>query len=225
MFLKWTDELLKDPGQTWRGIESGKGLFRQALRAALAIILFSGAFGMAVGSYVGGRQILITGYKVPVLMLSTFGICVIVMYILNAIVARRLSFVQVVCVGIVSISITAVILGAFAPVIFLFSRTLRFRYYVHYGFLVLLCTAMVAFAGSVSIWYLYRAFKLLKYPRGARILVIACWMLVYQFVGAQMTFILRPFVGSSADTVRFEGNFYEAVPLLIKNIITQLSGG
>ncbi len=117
--LKWTDDLLKNPARAWADIASGRGLPARLAAAIAVTTLCSGAFGMAAGSYVGVRQALITGYKMPLLLLSTLAICVPVMYIVNAVTVRRLSVLQVVSIGVTSITTTAIVLGAFAPVMVL----------------------------------------------------------------------------------------------------------
>ena len=44
--------------------------------------------------------------------------------------------------------------------------------------------------------------------------IIQTWTLIYIFVGTQLAWILRPFIGDPNETVLFrqiEGNFYQAV--------------
>jgi hypothetical protein len=193
----------------------------------LLSVISAGAFlfGAATGCYVAGHQIWITGLKVPLLFLSTLAICAPSMYILSLLIGARLSFMQALTVALTTIAVTSLILAGWAPVMFVFAWTLVPREYPHYLFLLLLALASVGVGAVISVWHLARGFSEMGIAANIRWRVIVVWLLLYQFVGSQMTWLLRPFVGSSADTVRFEGNFYEAIPIIFESFFKRIFGG
>ncbi|TET32799.1 MAG: hypothetical protein E3J72_18825 [Planctomycetota bacterium] len=193
----------------------------------LLLVIFAGTFlfGAATGCYVAGHQIWITGLKVPLLFLSTLAICAPSMYILSLLIGARLSFMQALTVALTTIAVTSLVMVGWAPVMFVFARTLMPREYPHYLFLLLLALVSVGSGAIISIWHLARGFTEMGVAANVRWRVIVVWLLLYQFVGSQMTWLLRPFVGSSADTVRFEGNFYEAIPIIVESFFKRTFGG
>ncbi|MHC4662160.1 MAG: hypothetical protein ACYS8W_10765 [Planctomycetota bacterium] len=221
---EFVHSILVSPDSHYR--ELGKKAPSPGQIFGLVAVIFSGAFlfGAATGTYVAGHQIWITGLKVPALFLSTLAICAPSMYILSLLIGARLSMTQALAVALTSISVTAIILAGWAPVMLVFARTLQPHVYTHYTFLLLLSLVSVGSGAAISIWHLARGFDALAIPREVRWRVILVWLLLYQFVGAQITWLLRPFVGSSSDTIRFEGNFYEAVPVIIENFFNRLIG-
>lgn len=225
MIFKWIDRILRNPLASWEQSEGAVEFLKEIGRILAVIIFTSASFGVGLGFYVGGRHILDLAWKMPFLMLSTFSICAAGMYIVNALAARKLSFPQVMLMGLSSISITSIVAGAFAPIMFIFAISLRRSQVVDYGFLVMLCTAVIATGGTTSVFRLYGAFKKLDYARGTRIFILSTWLFIYQFVGAQMVWVLRPFIGSFTGVDDFQGNFYESIPRLINNIIIHLTGG
>ncbi|MBI5360026.1 MAG: hypothetical protein HZA48_05530 [Planctomycetes bacterium] len=210
--------ILRNPEELWSDVEGTK-VSSLMLNLTGTTIVASFIYGAATGCYVGGMQILITGCKIPVLFLGTLLICSALIYMISRILVNTLTFYQSIMIPLISITITSVILAAWAPVVLLFSVSLKFRVYSNYVGLVLLLTFSMATAGIVSIWYLYRGVRALVKSRGKVVALIFSWIIIYQFVCSQFAWILRPFVGSSSDRISFEGNFYEAVPLLIKKFI------
>jgi len=217
--------LLSEPVDHYRALSRTALSFKRLF--CLLLVIFSGTFlfGAATGCYVAGHQIWITGLKVPLLFLSTLTICVPSMYILSLLIGARLSFMQAVAVALTTVAVTSMVMAGWAPIMFVFARTLVPREYGHYLFLLILALISVGSGAIISIGHLARGFLELGIERSVRWRVIVVWLLLYQFVGSQMTWLLRPFVGSSADTVRFEGNFYEAIPIILENFIKHIFGG
>lgn len=58
-------------------------------------------------------------------------------------------------------------------------------------------------------------------------LVFGCWVVVFAVVGAQMGWVLRPFIGSPAQAFTWfrvrDSNFFEAVLNALRTLLT--SGG
>lgn len=171
----------------------------------LASALASAAFGAAVGSYVGGLQIVYAAVKMPVFFLGTLAIC---LAIFAALAAPHLPPGAAVRVAVRGIFTTTMILGALSPPILLAGLSLPKPH--AYAHMVLLLTLAIAAAGT---WSVVRLRRLLP-GRG----LLAAWVAIYGLVGAQMAWLLKPWVGYTMVADRFiplsdnlRGNFYEAV--------------
>jgi hypothetical protein len=107
----------------------------------------------------------------------------------------------------------------------LLSLSIPIPSYPGYLFLVLLMVFLIAFAGVIGVVQLYRGLRRYVEPRHLVRLTLF-WFMIYHFVGGQMAWLLRPFVGHTFE-VRgvfsiwryFEGNIYEAVFKVIRNLL------
>ena len=77
--------------------------------------------------------------------------------------------------------------------------------------------AMIALAGTTGNVRLFQLLLSMSPHRAAALRVLAAWLTGNLFLGSQLTWILRPFIGSPGLPVQFlradafHGNFYEAV--------------
>ncbi|MBI3858377.1 MAG: hypothetical protein HY293_22055, partial [Planctomycetes bacterium] len=111
----------------------------------------------------------------------------------------------------------AVVLGALAPVVWLLSVSLPFSEGLRspearrgYKILILLLSGSVAAGGLCGVLRLHSRLHSVR--------LTAAWVLIYQFVGAQMAWLLKPWVSHTGLDDRFlplrenlHGNFYESV--------------
>ncbi len=109
------------------------------------------------------------------------------------------------------------VLGALAPVIGLISFTCPKPSRLAYDGLILVLTGSIAIAGISGIGRLRS-----RLPSFA---LTAAWIFLYQFVGAQMAWLLKPWVGHTFSDERFipwrenlEGNFYESIFRILSKI-------
>ena len=82
-------------------------------------------YGAVLGASHGWQQILSSMVKLPLLFLATLAICLPTLYLFNLVFGSRLSMVQAVALIMVSITVTAVLTLAFAPVSLLFLVTAK----------------------------------------------------------------------------------------------------
>ena len=211
------DALLQHP-ETLLGEIAGRrvgGL--RTLGLLVVAVAGTAGFGAAVGSYVGGAQILHAAVKMPVLFLGTLAVSLLLMHVLSGAFGLGLALDQTGSLGLTSIATTGAILGALAPVVALFSVSAR-PSYESYLLLVLLMTFAVAIGGLVSLATLHRGLRAAARQGGRIVRTILCWFLVYHFVGGQMAWVLRPFVGDNRDVFggfslerNLHGNIYEGI--------------
>ncbi len=94
-----------------------------------------------------------------------------------------------------------------------------------YRVTLLLHVGIIALAGIISnVRLLDMLTALVRDPRIAR-RVLGSWLVLNLFVGSQLSWILRPFIGSPNLPVEFlrpnafEGNFYETVYLALRHVL------
>jgi hypothetical protein len=194
---------------------------RLALHVAV-IIVGAGLYGAAMGWWRDPQQALFTATKFPlVILLTTIGNA-----LLNAMLAPLLGlnipFRQSFSAILMSFTIAAAILGAFSPLMAFMvwnappisPETLRGA---TYSFIKLANVAVIAFAGTTGN---ARLFQLLARLGGSRTVawrVLFAWLAVNLFLGSQLSWILRPFIGAPYLPVEFfratalHGNFYENI--------------
>ncbi|MBV8881125.1 MAG: hypothetical protein JO332_14260 [Planctomycetaceae bacterium] len=185
-----------------------------------AAALSSACFGAAVGTYTGRWQIVTDALKMPVYLLGTLAISFAAMHLFAA---RELRARETFAVAIETVALNAVVLGALAPIVWLLSMSLPVSPGLRspesqrgYRILILLLTGSVAAGGVTGVARLYS--RLRQASGGKALRLTALWIVLYQFVGAQMAWLLKPWVSHTGTDDRFlplrdnlQGNFYESV--------------
>lgn len=191
----------------------------------LSAAAFSSAcFGAAVGSYTGRWQIVYDAVKMPLYLFGTLAISFGSMHLFAA---RELRARETFDIALETVALTAVVLGALAPIVWLLSLSLPFSPGLRspesqrgYRILILLLTGSVAAGGLTGIARLYSRLRQAcgGQARLPAVRLTAIWILLYQFVGAQMSWLLKPWVSYTGMDDRFlplrenlQGNFYESV--------------
>ncbi|MCX7046341.1 MAG: hypothetical protein NTX50_12755 [Candidatus Sumerlaeota bacterium] len=221
----WTsaDYLLRNPDRVIESIRRDQDLWR------ISRILFLVALGMSViyGAVMGATDllqgasmaleykallILVTGIKVPALFLLTLFIVLPPIYVSNAFMGARLAFTQILAMLLLSTAGTATVLASMASVAFFFALTTQ-----SYEFIKLLHVLFFAYAGATGLLIFIEAARTVsgatsrQTPRFAFLI----WLLLYIFVGTQLAWVLRPFVGAPNEPFMLfrerKGNFYESV--------------
>ena len=207
-----------EPITAWSGRWSTR---RFALHIAM-IVVGAGLYGAAMGWWRDPQQALYVTVKFPlIILLTTVGNA-----LLNAMLAPLLGlnipFRQSFSAILMSFTITAAILGAFSPLMafMVWNAPPMSPEGVSgptYSFIKLMHVAAIAFAGVAGN---ARLFQLLAQLGGSRTVarrVLFAWLAVNLFLGSQLSWILRPFIGSPSLPVEFfraaalHGNFYENV--------------
>ena len=150
--------------------------------------------------------------KLPLLFLATLGICLPSFYIFNLVLGSKLKFGQLVVLLLYAVCLTAVICASLAPVAFFFMICSS-----GYHFMVLLHVTIMALAGLVGLKGVVKGLQFLSEKTGMKGTenIFRVWLFLYAIVGAQMSWILRPFIG--APNMPFQisrpigGNFFTAI--------------
>ena len=173
------------------------------LRLAALVVVFGLLYGAVMGSFggVSGRRALQPVYsaiKVPLLLLVTFGLSLPSFFVLNTILGVRGDFARVLRGLVASQAALTIVLASLAPMTALWYASSN-DYQSALAF-----NALVFAAASVAAQLLLRRWyrPLVASDRRHRTLM-RTWLLIYAFVGIQMGWTLRPFVGNPTGRTTF----------------------
>jgi hypothetical protein len=214
--------LLRGEPQFLRAWSEGWHISRLALCVG---VIFAGAglYGGAMGSWRAPLAALFVAIKFPlIILLTTIGNA-----LLNAMLAPLLglniSFRQSFLTILMSFTIVSAILGAFSPLVAFMvwnappmTADLT-RSVGTYSFIQVTHVVIIAFAGIVANLRLVQLLRELSGHHATARRVLLAWLAGNLFLGSQLTWILRPFIGAPNLPVEFlratafHGNFYETV--------------
>ncbi len=203
-------------------IRDGIGLREKTRAMLLSSLAFLALYGAVMGSTHSLWQVLSSAAKLPVLFLATMLICSPTLYFFNVLFGSNQSLTQNVALTLTAITVTAVLLLSFAPIILFFLLTTS-----QYQFFKLLNVVVFAISGGVGGLFLSQGMRVVsaggQEGASARSIVLRLWIVVYAFVGSQMAWTLRPFIG--APSIEFEmfrqlgGNFYSNIVASVGEIL------
>ncbi len=191
---------LRDPDAFFRSVRDNEEVQAKAITLAIASFLFLMAYGFTVGLTKSPLQAVSSAIKMPVLFLSTMAFCLPALYYFSlALLSTPLRMIQVLTIVLTGIAVTSFLLLGLAPITLFFVLTSN-----NYPFFQLLAVGFVGVSALIGIYFLWRGMTLIEparedaaRPLGRRIL--ALWMLLFGFVGTQMTWRLSPFIGRPED--------------------------
>ena len=208
--LSVIETILRNRHHFFTEIRDGIELRPKMRAMLLSSVAFLALYGAAMGSTHSLWQALSSAVKLPVLFLATLFVCAPTLYFFNVLFGSDQSLTQNVALILTAITVTAVLLLSFAPITLFFLLTTS-----QYQFFKLLNVAIFAVSGIMGVVFLAQGMRIVAGPRtgnDARKWVLRLWIFVYAFVGSQMAWTIRPFIG--APSIRFElfrqlgGNFY-----------------
>lgn len=192
------------------------------LRDVALITLGAGCFGAAIGWWRDPLQALYAGIKLPLIMLLTAAGNGLLNSMLAPLLGLRLPFRQSFLAILTSFAIAAVIMGAMSPLaafaIWNAPPLLDWQSNsTTHASVLLVLVVTIAFAGIAANLRLLQLLRHLAGQRAAAWRVLLAWLAGNLFLGSQLSWILRPFIGSPKLPVAFlrpdafHGNFFEAV--------------
>jgi hypothetical protein len=192
----------------------------------LAIVVYGMFYGAVMGSYGGMSglrfwQAVYSAVKVPFLMISTFLLSLPSFFVLNTLLGLRDDFPRVVRALISTQAGLTVILSALAP--------FTAFWYISgsdYEPAILFNGMMFAVASFSAQWMLRREYAPLIRSNPRQRWMLRTWIIIYIFVGIQMGWVLRPFIGNPRAPVQFfrEGSWSNAYLFVLQTIWDVLNG-
>ena len=190
----------------------------------VALISAGMVYGAAMGSFdvitrLNALQMLYSAVKVPLLLGVTFVLSLPLFFVLNTLLGTRDDFAQVLRSLIVTQAVLTIILASFAP--------LTLFWYLSWGrydTAVLFNVVMFGGASLASQVVLKRCYTPLIAANPIHRNLVRVWLVIYAFVGIQMGWVLRPFIGTPGLPVRFLsdetwGNAYVKVGTLVWRVM------
>ena len=197
------------------------------LKQLVIIILIAGAiYGCAMGTYTASTsirplQMLYSAAKVPLLLLISFTLTLPASFVFNTLFGLRDDWPAVLRSLLVTQAVIAVVLAALSPYTLLCYASTG-NYAVAQLFNLLMFTAASLTGQAV----LRRCYGPMIRKRPAHRYVMWSWLAVYAFVGVQMGWVLRPFIGSpSGPTQFFRDEPFSNAYVVIVRIIWKVMNG
>lgn len=228
--LSMMPEFLRNPDEFFRSIQRNEDVNSKAWTLSLVSLFSFMIYGFMVGLAKEPLQAVSSAIKVPILFLSTMAFTLPALYFFSLVLlGTPLRFVQVLTVVLSGISVSAFLLLGLAPITLFFVLTST-----DYEFFQLLAVAFVGVSAWLGVYFLWRGMTLVETTRddglktiGHRILML--WILLYGFVGTQMTWRLSPFIGKPEDPFFLvkpsRDNFYVDVVTAIQGALNLSDSG
>ena len=202
---------------------------RWLLTCIITIAAGCALYGGVVGLWRAPLQAIYTAIKMPLLIFLTCAGNVLLNGLLAQVLGSGLSFRQTSLAILMSFTIAALVLAALSPVaffIFLNTPPLTSAARGTGHSLTLLCDVIfIAYAGVVANRCLLRLLERRCETPGAARRIFWSWLAGNLLLGAQLSWVLRPFIGTPGLAIEFlradplRGNFYEAVFYALRHIL------
>jgi len=186
----------------------------------LAILIAAGAcYGAVMGTFGGLRsaQIACSAAKVPLLLLATFGLTLPSFFVLNTLLGLRGDFgCSIRKLGAAQATLT-IVLASLAPLTALWYVSVP-----DYHDAILFNAGMFAIASFAAQWGLRRSYRELIMRNRRHAWMLRAWLVIYSFVGVQMGWVLRPFVGDPAlPTTFFRKNAFTNAYTFVAHLVAE----
>ncbi len=185
---------------------------RSLASLTLAIATFGMFYGGVMGTYggFGGPrmwQVVYSALKVPFLLFITFLLSLPSFFVVNTLLGLRADFPRVIRALLATQAGLTIILSALAPYT-------AFWYVCgsRYQPAILFNGVMFAVASGSAQWMLRRSYRPLIKSDPKHRWMLFVWLLIYVFVGIQMAWVLRPFIGHPAAPCNSSAREVGAMP-------------
>lgn len=169
----------------------------------ILVVVCSASYGLVMGSFGGvmgerAWQLAFSAIKVPLLLLVTFVICLPSFFVLNTLLGLRSDFPEVLRALTATQAGLTIVLASLAPYTMLWYAS-----FANYQQAVAFNTVMFGIASVTAQLVLKRLYEPLVRRRGEHRQMMWLWIVLFAFVGIQLAWVLRPFVGDPHSEVQF----------------------
>jgi hypothetical protein len=209
------ETILRDRRQFFEEIREEVAVPDKIRSMLISSAAFLAVYGAVLGSTHSLLQALSSAAKLPLLFLATMLVCLPTLYVFSILFGSNQRLSQTIALVLSAITITSALLLSFASITFFFMLTTS-----NYQFFKLLNVFFFIMAGIVGMSFLNQGRRIVAVgdeDKGAwkRGIVSYLWIFLFAFVGSQMAWTLRPFVGypgANFEPLReIGGNFYANV--------------
>lgn len=188
----------------------------------LCVIVTCGcSYGAVMGSYSSRPlQMLYSASKMPLLFGCTFLVSLPAFYVLNTLAGLRDDFGRVLHALTATQAGLSIILLSFAPITLFWYQSIQ-----DYSMAVALNAVTFGIASVTAQRLLVRFYAPLVAANSTHRVMLRVWLVIFAFVGIQMGWVLRPFIGSPSRPPAFLrtgewSNAYVAVTRLFLGILS-----
>ena len=213
----------QDKENFFEKLTSNEHTFDKIANQYLLLNACSFIYGIVMGSYNGFLQAISSGIKVPLLFSLALLVCFPAFFIIQHVLGSKLGFWQMFKVILSGFVMVALVMVSFAPIVIFFLITGD-----NYSFLKLLHVAIFGLSGLFGMKTILDALKFScekknVYPK-VGVVVFRFWIVILAFVGMQLAWNLRPFIGNREIQFELfrkrEGNFYLSVIKAAGDLVT-----
>ncbi|MBN1917722.1 MAG: hypothetical protein JW889_07430 [Verrucomicrobia bacterium] len=236
-FWARVDYMLHNPECVIESMRRGLELRKLSLSFLVISLGLAAIYGAVMGATnllqwtamaTDGKLLMIvsSAIKVPVLFLLSLVIVVAPVYVLNTFVGPRLSFPQISTVALASTAVMSIVLASTATVAVFFSITLQ-----SYHFIKSLHVVFFVYAALVGLRFFRKSIRAvtpvtMRHRLGG---LFTLALVLYAFVGMQLSWVLRPFVGDPDMKYQVfrprSGSFYTSVPKSLRRGLVEAVQG
>lgn len=209
-----------------RPIDTRQSPMGKLLRLAGLVVVFGMLYGAVMGTFGGvapdrALQISYSALKVPLLLFITFTLGLPSFFVVNTLLGLRDDFAEALRALVAAQAGMTVVLASLAPF-----TALWYVSSANYPVAQLFNAAVFAAASFAGQAVLRKHYAPLVAKNARHRVVMWSWLVVYAFVGVQMGWVLRPFIGKPGLATRFfrEGAWSNAY-LEVIEILGRAFGG
>ena len=215
--------VMRDRAAFWQAVRSAESLLRVDVILAVFIVCASAVYGAVLAGWRSPCLSLYVAGKLPMLLLGTTSLVAVLNWLTATLFRSGLVFRQTLAVALGAMSVSCWILLSLVPVTAFFTFCVMERGGSHdamrltHNCLLVTHIVLIAVAGIVGNVTLRDGLQSVVAPVCAVRMLYWSWILAFAVVGCQLSWILRPFVGSPFFPVVFlrpdclDRNFYEFV--------------
>lgn len=210
---------------------AGPGGAGRGTLPALMVAIVGGAalYGFSLGFWRAPLQGLYVAIKLPCLVFLTLLVNGGINGMLGQLLGSGMTFRQTLVCCLMSFATFALLVGSLSPIVCLWvldaPDPLAAEGRAWYRYFLLVNTGIIAVAGIIANVRLLRLIQEFTGERTIAARTLFAWLSGNLFVGAQLSFIFRPFFGNPRLPVQFlrpdplDGNFYQTVWYMLKESI------
>jgi hypothetical protein len=215
--------LLRSRGRFWDALRSRELGWKDLLSLVGVVCFATAAYGAVLAGWRSPRLSLYVAIKLPMVFLGTTAVVSVFNWMIASILGSGLSFRSTVFLVFASMTIACWILLSLVPVALFFlvsaassAGTHAELQYAHNSILMI-HILILAIAGVAGNAVLLKGLRSMVRDRCSATTLFVLWLIAFAFVGCQVSWILRPFVGSPFYPVAFmraeclDRNFYEFI--------------
>ena len=196
--LSFLNRVLRSPASVAEECRNDRDVASIARTALVTLALAATAFGAAVGSWRGGKQIAFAAIKMPIGILATLALAAPAFYVLTAIFGRPWQLRPVLSLVLAAGARFALVLLAMTPPLWL-----AIDFGAPYHAIKLVATLAYGAAGLAGLEVLVRGLG--DSDAAGRRMTIGLFVGVFLLIGGQNAWVLRPYLGTpgSSDITLF----------------------